>query len=583
MSDATRLVARLAVAGAAVAVLAVAASPAGAFTLPIKNWAVYGSLTAKKLNEQVVLPKGSTLNGAAELSEFGENGVKGTIHGKLFVPPFKAPLKIAGVGSLLSTSADIRITQVGETEGTITEVPFAQCTSSWVGLSCLELSVNSLANLGLTAAGVAGVEVPTNCETTAPILLSIKATLTSAELLYESHAAGVATIPSFTCEGLQGPVVATALDLLLSGPENPFKLGLAPTEPGPPFIEKEAASAVSQVSAKIHGSAIPNGEPMTDCHFEIGTATEYTTSIPCEPRQREAQVYQAKLRIVSLYGLAENTTYHYRLVATNALGTRNGPDTTFKTLGRTGEPEFGQCAAQKGGRYRDGTCLTIKGKGKFEWKPGPAPTCVAKKKGEYTNSGCTTKSAKPKKGSFEKQAGPKFTSSSGPVTLEVGGHKVTCAAGSGAGEVATATTAPERFTFTGCELSGKKCTSEGTNSTPSGSPGAIETNQLTTRLLGPVEGQVWTELVSAEHEPYLAELGCEGTRLRVKGSLSGVQFGDIGAPSATGYTSFGPGEGEQGLVGEVSENGGSSWSAGGATTAALALTTAFELPTEIRP
>jgi hypothetical protein len=586
MSYATRLVARTAVAGAAVAVLAIAASSASAFTLPIKNWAVYGSLTAKKLNEEVVLPKGATLNGEAALSEFGENGVKGTIRGKLFVPEFKAPLKIAGVGTLLSTNAGIRITQVGEAEGAISEVPLAQCTNSWVGLSCLELVVNSLATLHIAATGIAGVEIPTNCETTEPILLPIKANVTSAELLFETHAAGVATIPPFTCEGLQGLVVSTALDALMSGPENPFKLGLAPHEPGTPAIEGAGATAVSQVSAKLHGGAIPNGEPMTDCHFEIGTTAEYGTTIPCATRPRQAQVYTAASRIAAVYGLTENTTYHYRLVATNSLGTSHGPDTTFKTLGRTGEPEFGQCIAQKGSQYHDGGCIGKSrkpGKGKFEWQPGPAPTCVAATKGEYTNSTCSTKSVKPKKGSFEKQAGPKFTSSSGPVALEVGGHNVTCAAGSGAGEVATAITAPERITFSGCEMSGKKCTSEGTNSTPAGSSGAIETNQLTTRLLGPVEGQVWTELVSAEHEPYLAELGCEGIRLRVKGSLSGVQSGDVGVPSATGRTSFGAGEGEQGLVGEVSENGGSSWSVGGTTTAAFALTTTFELATEIKP
>ncbi|HEV2982379.1 MAG TPA: hypothetical protein VGX51_13195 [Solirubrobacteraceae bacterium] len=590
MSYATRLVAKVTVAGAAVAVLAIGASPASAensLTVPLKNWAVYGELTAKKLNEQVVLPKGSTLNGEAVLTSLGlENGKEeqiGTIKGKLFVPPFKAPLKIAGVGTLVDASADIKITQVGEAEGTISEVPLPQCTNSWVGLDCLVVTVNSLANLDLTAAGVAGVEVPTNCETTEPILLPIKAMLTSAELVFETHASGLATIPPFKCEGLQGPVVATALDLLLAGPENPFKLGLAPHEPAPPLIEQESASSVSQISAKLHGSAIPNGEPMTDCHFELGTSTEYGTSIPCEPQPRKSQVYQAKPRIVFVPGLQENKTYHYRLVATNSLGTADGPDTTFTTLGRAGEPEFGQCTAQKGGLYRDGTCLTKKGKGKFEWKPGPAPTCIAKKKGQYSDASCTVKAAKPSQGKFEKQAGPKFTSTSGPLTLEVGGHKVTCAAGTGTGEVATATTAPERITFTGCETSGKKCTSEGTDSTPSGSAGAIETNDLTTRLLGPVEGHVWADLTSAEHEPYLAEFGCEGVRLRIKGSLGGVQFGDVGAPSATGNTSFGAGEGEQALVGEVSENGGSSWSAGGATTAALALTSTFELATEIRP
>ena len=35
--------------------------------LPLEKWAVYGSLTPKKLNEPVVLPKGSTFDGLAVL------------------------------------------------------------------------------------------------------------------------------------------------------------------------------------------------------------------------------------------------------------------------------------------------------------------------------------------------------------------------------------------------------------------------------------------------------------------------------------------------------------------------------------
>lgn len=52
---------------------------------------------------------------------------------------------------------------------------------------------------------------------------------------------------------------------------------------------------------------------------------------------------------------------------------------------------------------------------------------------------------------------------------------------------------------------------------------------------------MWTQLVSGEHQPYLAELGCEGTLLRLTGALAGVQQGDIGVPSgiASVYWSFG--------------------------------------------
>jgi len=281
-----------------------------------------------------------------------------------------------------------------------------------------------------------------------------------------------------------------------------------------------------------------------------------------------------------LSGLKEATKYHYRIVATNSIGTADSSDATFTTLGRAGEPEFGVCVAQKGGEYRDAGCTSKAKKakkGKFEWTPAPAPTCYSHLKGEYTNSSCTAKSAKPRKGSFEKRNGPLLTTSSGPVTLETGAGNVACAAGTGSGAITSAIAATERITFTGCELAGKKCTSEGSNGTASGTAGAIETNLLTARLLGPVAGQVWTELVSAEHQPYLAEFGCEGSKLRVKGSLSGVQGGDVGVASATGTTSFGPGIGEQALVSELSE------ASPFASVATLTLSETPELATEVRP
>src|SRR5271166_385254 len=74
----------------------VAAAPASAFTAKVKfeNWAVWGTLTPKKLNEPVTLPKGSVFNGVSELTEPANTG---TVRGHLTVPPFTASLKLAGL------------------------------------------------------------------------------------------------------------------------------------------------------------------------------------------------------------------------------------------------------------------------------------------------------------------------------------------------------------------------------------------------------------------------------------------------------------------------------------------------------
>ena len=201
-----------------------------------------------------------------------------------------------------------------------------------------------------------------------------------------------------------------------------------------------------------------------------------------------------------LTGLRESTPYHYRIAATNPLGSSYGEDQTFTTLG--GSPEYGRCVAQKDGNYTESNCLDVaekKGvadhKGKYEWAAGPSPSCVAKKKGEYTDSGCTVKSAKANKGGYEKVSSA-YTSTSGPVTLETPGlalSQVVCSGSTATGEVTGTAAGEQQITLTGCEASGRKCTSEGADGTPSGTPGTIVTNLLATRLLGPVSGQVWTE------------------------------------------------------------------------------------------
>ena len=111
----------------------------------------------------------------------------------------------------------------------------------------------------------------------------------------------------------------------------------------------------------------------------------------------------------------------------------------------------------------------------------------------------------------------------------------------------------------------------------------IDTNLLNTRLLGPTEGQVYVQLLSGEHEPYIAEIDCQGTLVRLIGSTAGLQAGDIRTPSHSSSTLFETGLGEQTLAGELSRDDGEEWT--GPDTATLTMlaanTTASE--TEIKP
>jgi DNA-binding beta-propeller fold protein YncE len=87
-----------------------------------------------------------------------------------------------------------------------------------------------------------------------------------------------------------------------------------------------AATGITQTTAVLSGTANAEGLA-TSYRFEIGPGPEYGTivagSIGTEAGERTLAA--------SLGGLSPGTTYHYRLVATNADGTVDGTDRTFTT------------------------------------------------------------------------------------------------------------------------------------------------------------------------------------------------------------------------------------------------------------
>jgi phosphodiesterase/alkaline phosphatase D-like protein len=97
-----------------------------------------------------------------------------------------------------------------------------------------------------------------------------------------------------------------------------------------PTVVTGAASAVTQSSATVHATVNPNDGEVTDCYFEYGTTTNYTVGVECtlEPGSGTTPVSVSASLTVDL---APNTTYHYRIVARNAIGTSYGGDRTFKT------------------------------------------------------------------------------------------------------------------------------------------------------------------------------------------------------------------------------------------------------------
>jgi hypothetical protein len=96
---------------------------------------------------------------------------------------------------------------------------------------------------------------------------------------------------------------------------------------GAPGATTDPASAVTNTTATLNGKVDPNGSATT-YHFEYGTTTQYGTVTP-DASAGEGDV--AAPASADVTGLTANTTYHFRIVATNAGGTTNGADRTFKT------------------------------------------------------------------------------------------------------------------------------------------------------------------------------------------------------------------------------------------------------------
>jgi hypothetical protein len=162
---------------------------------------------------------------------------------------------------------------------------------------------------------------------------------------------------------------------------------------GSPKVETKPPTAVTETSATLNGVVDPNGVS-TKYYFEYGTTVGYgKKTAEVSVGSGTANLNESK----AITGLTPDTTYHFRIVATNADGTAYGEgEVVYSSLG--GGPEF---------------------------KPVPAKK--------------------------------KFTSKSGATKLafDNGTETLTCTASSATGEIASARTVGDVVTvFSGCKGSG---------------------------------------------------------------------------------------------------------------------------------
>ncbi len=104
--------------------------------------------------------------------------------------------------------------------------------------------------------------------------------------------------------------------------------------PLPPLDTIAAASGITESAATLNGSVDPRARD-TKYHFEYGTTTAYgnaTSEVDAGSGTGEQSVS------APLGGLVPNTTYHYRLVAGNSVGSTVTPDLTFTTTPTPPQP-----------------------------------------------------------------------------------------------------------------------------------------------------------------------------------------------------------------------------------------------------
>jgi FG-GAP repeat len=126
---------------------------------------------------------------------------------------------------------------------------------------------------------------------------------------------------------------------LIGGPGDSTETGAAWVfvfaTPVAPAVVTGVASSITQSSATLNATVNPHGGEVSECKFEYGETTSYGKTEKCSPAslgQGESPVAVS----ASVTHLSANTTYDFRISATNAGGTSTGSNATFKTLANVG-------------------------------------------------------------------------------------------------------------------------------------------------------------------------------------------------------------------------------------------------------
>ena len=156
-----------------------------------------------------------------------------------------------------------------------------------------------------------------------------------AHALYEEAAQNGTGVLDDVVSGSNGSCGGSYLCTAGPGYDGPTGLGSpygAPVVFEPPTAKTEKATEIAQTTAKLNATVNPDGDEVTTCEFEYGTTTslEKSTSVACTALPGSGT--SAVAVSASPSGLTANTTYYFRISATNSGGTSQGAIETLKTL-----------------------------------------------------------------------------------------------------------------------------------------------------------------------------------------------------------------------------------------------------------
>lgn len=103
------------------------------------------------------------------------------------------------------------------------------------------------------------------------------------------------------------------------------------TQPHPAAPEVSLATPTTTESTAVLRGTVNPGNLATTYWFEYGVSSAYGSSVPVTQNAAAGSGGEAGAVSQQIFGLAAATTYHYRLVARNSLGTVASPDAEFTT------------------------------------------------------------------------------------------------------------------------------------------------------------------------------------------------------------------------------------------------------------